>query len=265
MSGHIHPSAQIDPRAIIDPTAIIAADVKIGPWTLVGPHVELGEGCDIRSHVVLNGPTRIGKNNTIYQFSTVGEDTPDLKYKGEPTELIVGDDNIIREGVTIHRGTVQDQGKTVIGSDNLIMAYAHIGHDSVVGDHCILVNNASLAGHVVVGDWAILSGYSLVHQFCHIGAHSFSGFGCHISKDVPAYVTVSGSPAEAKTINVEGLKRRGFSAEAIAAIRRAYKIIYRHGLTVEEALAALQPLIDEQPTVGLMADSLKNSQRGIVR
>lgn len=265
MSGHIHPSAQIDPRAIIDPTAVIAADVKIGPWTLVGPHVELGEGSDVRSHVVLKGPTRLGKHNTIYQFSTVGEDTPDLKYKGEPTELIIGDNNIIREGVTIHRGTVQDQGKTVIGSHNLIMAYAHIGHDSVVGDHCILVNNASLAGHVVVGDWAILSGYSLVHQFCHIGAHSFSGFGCHISKDVPAYVTVSGSPAEAKTINVEGLKRRGFSAEAIAAIRRAYKIIYRQGLTVDEALASLQALIDEQPAVALLADSLKNSQRGIVR
>ncbi len=265
MSGFIDPSAEIDPRAIIDPAAVIGADVKIGPWTIVGAGVELGEGCDVRSHVVLKGPSRIGKHNTIYQFSSVGEDTPDLKYRGEPTELIVGDHNVIREGVTIHRGTVQDQGKTIIGNRNLIMAYAHIGHDSIIGDHCILVNNASLAGHVVVGDWAILSGYSLVHQFCAIGAHSFSGFGCHISKDVPAYVTVSGSPAEAKTINVEGLKRRGFSGEAIAAIRRAYKIIYRQGLTVEEALAALRPLIDEFPEVQLMEASLQQSQRGIVR
>jgi UDP-N-acetylglucosamine acyltransferase len=265
MPGHIDASAEIDPRAIIDPTAVIGANVKIGPWTIVGPDVELGEGCDVRSHVVLKGPSRIGKNNTIYQFSTVGEDTPDLKYKGEPTELIIGDNNVIREGVTIHRGTVQDLGKTVIGSNNLLMAYAHVGHDSVIGDHCIMVNNAALAGHVIVGDWAILSGYSLVHQFCAIGAHSFSGFGCHISKDVPAYVTVSGSPAEAKTINVEGLKRRGFSADAISAIRRAYKIIYRQGLTVDEALNELQPLIAEHPEVELMAASLKQSQRGIVR
>ncbi|NKI17603.1 acyl-ACP--UDP-N-acetylglucosamine O-acyltransferase [Spongiibacter sp. KMU-166] len=259
------PSAVIDPRAIIDPTAIIGANVKIGPWTLVGPEVELGEGCDIRSHVVLKGPTKIGARNTIYQFSTVGEDTPDLKYRGEPTQLIMGDNNIVREGVTIHRGTVQDQGKTVIGSNNLLMAYVHIGHDSVVGDNCILVNNASLAGHVVVGDWAILSGYSLVHQYCLIGAHSFAGFGCHISKDVPAYVTVSGSPAEAKTINVEGLKRRGFSGDAIAAIRRAYKIIYRQNNTVDEALAALAPIVADFPEVQLLVDSLKQSQRGIVR
>lgn len=265
MSGHIDASAEIDPRAIIDPSAIIGPGVKIGPWTLVGPGVELGANCDIRSHVVLKGPTRIGSGNTIYQFSTIGDDTPDLKYQGEPTELIIGDNNTIREGVTIHRGTVQDLGKTVIGSNNLLMAYAHVGHDSVIGDHCIMVNNASLAGHVEVGDWAILSGYSLVHQFCSIGAHSFSGFGCHISKDVPAYVTVAGSPAEAKTVNVEGLKRRGFSSESIAAIRRAYKIIYRQGLTVDDALSALEPLINQHPEVALMANSLKQSQRGIVR
>ena len=172
MTDNIHPSAQVDPRAIVDPSAVIGANCRVGPWTIIGAGVELGEGCDIRSHVVLKGPTQIGKNNTIYQFSSVGEDTPDLKYNGEPTRLIMGDDNIVREGVTIHRGTVQDRGETVIGSHNLIMAYAHIGHDSVVGDHCILVNNASLAGHVIVGDWAILSGYTLIHQFCHIGALS---------------------------------------------------------------------------------------------
>lgn len=265
MTGNIHPSAQIDPRAIIDPTAIIAANCVIGPWTIIGAGVELGEGCDVRSHVVVKGPSRFGRNNTIYQFSTVGEDTPDLKYKGEPTLLLVGDNNVIREGVTIHRGTVQDQGKTVIGNHNLIMAYAHIGHDSVIGDHCILVNNASLAGHVTVGDWAILSGYALVHQYCAIGAHSFAGFGCGISKDVPAYVMVSGSPAEAKTINAEGLKRRGFSGDAIAAIRRAYKLIYRQGFTSDEALQRLQDMVGDFPEIQLLIDSLSQSTRGIVR
>lgn len=265
MTENIHPDACIDPRAIIDPSAIIGAGVKIGPWTIVGADVVIGEGTEIRSHVVLMGPTIIGKNNRIFQFSTIGDDTPDLKFKGERTELIIGDDNTIREGVTIHRGTVQDRAKTIIGNKNLLMAYVHIGHDSVIGDHCIMVNNASLAGHVVVGDWAILSGYALVHQFCHIGAHSFAGFGCGISKDVPAYVTVSGTPAEAKTINSEGLKRRGFSPESIAAIRRAYKIIYRQSNTVEKALNALQPLIAEFPDVQLLADSLTQSQRGIVR
>ncbi|AKH70276.1 acyl-(acyl-carrier-protein)--UDP-N-acetylglucosamine O-acyltransferase [Spongiibacter sp. IMCC21906] len=265
MAGSIHPSAEIDPRSIIDPEAIIGANCKIGPWTIVGPQVELGEGCDIRSHVVLKGPSRIGTNNTIYQFSSVGEDTPDLKYNGEPTELIVGDNNIIRECVTIHRGTIQDQGKTIVGSHNLIMAYVHIGHDSIVGDHCILVNNTALAGHVVVGDWAILSGYTLVHQFCQVGAHSFTGYGSGISKDVPAYVTVSGSPAEAKTINAEGLRRRGFSSEAITAIRKAYKIIYRQGLTVAEAVEKLKPLVDEFSEVDLLLKSLTESTRGITR
>lgn len=255
----------IDPRAIIDPGAKLGENVEIGPWTIVGPEVEIGDGTVIASHVVLKGPTHIGRNNHIYQFSSVGEDTPDLKYQGEPTSLVIGDNNIIREGVTIHRGTVQDRGETTIGNDNLLMAYAHVGHDSVLGDHCILVNNASLAGHVIVGDWAILSGYALVHQFCRIGAHSFAAFGCGISKDVPAYVTVSGHPAEAKTINAEGLKRRGFSGEAIAAIRRAYKIIYRQGLTLDEAIVELEPLAREHPEVDVLLESLKKSDRGIVR
>lgn len=180
----------IDPRAIIDPSARLAADVQVGPWSIVGAEVEIGEGTVIGPHVVLKGPTKIGKHNRIYQFSSVGEDTPDLKYKGEPTRLVIGDHNVIREGVTIHRGTVQDRAETTIGDHNLIMAYAHIGHDSVIGNHCILVNNTALAGHVHVDDWAILSGYTLVHQYCRIGAHSFSGMGSAIGKDVPAYVTV---------------------------------------------------------------------------
>lgn len=255
----------IHPTAIIDPSAKLAADVQVGPWTVIGPDVEIGAGSKIASHVVIKGPTVIGKHNQIFQFSSVGEDTPDLKYKGEPTRLVIGDHNVIREGVTIHRGTIQDRSETTIGNHNLIMAYVHIGHDSVIGNHCILVNNTALAGHVHVDDWAILSGYTLVHQFCHIGAHSFSGMGTAIGKDVPAYVTVFGSPAEAKGINSEGLKRRGFSADAITAIKRAYKLIYRQGLTVDDALQELAKLVVDVPQVQPMIDSLKNSTRGIVR
>src|SRR6056297_221865 len=203
----------IHSQAIVDDGATLADDVSVGPWTFIGPDVEIGPGCVIGPHVVIRGPTRIGANNRIYQFSSIGEDTPDLKYRNEPTRLVIGEHNVIRENVTIHRGTVQGREETTIGNHNLIMAYAHVGHDSVLGDHAVLVNNSALAGHVRVGDWAILSGYTLVHQFCQIGAHSFSGMGSAIGKDVPAYVTVSGAPAEAKSINLEGLRRRGFSAE----------------------------------------------------
>jgi UDP-N-acetylglucosamine acyltransferase len=255
----------IHSTAIIDPAAKLADDVQVGPWSIIGADVEIGAGSRIASHVVIKGPTVIGKNNQIFQFSSVGEDTPDLKYKGEATRLVIGDNNVIREGVTIHRGTIQDRAETTIGNNNLIMAYVHIGHDSVIGNHCILVNNVALAGHVHVGDWAILSGYTLVHQFCHIGAHSFSGMGTAIGKDVPAYVTVFGSPAEAKSINSEGLKRRGFTPEVITAIKRAYKIIYRQGLTVDDALQELSKLVVDVPQVQPMIDALKNSTRGIVR
>jgi len=255
----------IHPTAIIDSSADIADGVVIGPYSVVGPGVSVAEGTIIEPHVVIRGPTRIGKRNHIYQFSTVGEATPDLKYHDEPTELIIGDDNIIRENVTIHRGTVQDRGITQIGNQNLIMAYVHVGHDSVVGNHTILVNNTALAGHVVVGDWAILSGYTLVHQFCKIGTHSFSGMGTGIGKDVPAYVTVAGSPAEAKTINAEGLRRRGFDSHTIAELRRAYKIVYRQGLTLDAALQRLEGMVKETPQVQELVDSLLNSERGIVR
>jgi UDP-N-acetylglucosamine acyltransferase len=195
----------------------------------------------------------------------VGEATPDLKYHDEPTELVIGNDNIIRENVTIHRGTVQDRGITQLGDHNLIMAYVHVGHDSIVGNNTILVNNTALAGHVVVGDWAILSGYTLVHQFCKIGAHSFSGMGTAIGKDVPAFVTVAGSPAEAKTINSEGLRRRGFSSHTLAELRRAYKIIYRQGLTLDNAVQRLEGMVKETPELQMLIDSLSNSERGIVR
>ncbi|GHD32415.1 acyl-ACP--UDP-N-acetylglucosamine O-acyltransferase [Parahalioglobus pacificus] len=255
----------IHEQAIVDPSAVIADDVTIGPWSLIGPNVEIGQGTIIEPHVVIRGPTTIGANNHIYQFSSVGEATPDLKYRDEPTRLTIGDNNVIRENVTIHRGTVQDRSETIIGNNNLLMAYVHIGHDSVIGNNTILVNNAALAGHVHVGDWAILSGYTLVHQFCKIGAHAFSGMGTGIGKDVPAYVTVSGSPAEAKTINIEGLRRRGFSADAINQLRRAFKIVYRQSLTLDIALQRLESMLAETPEVQVLIDSIRASERGIVR
>lgn len=255
----------IHPTAIVDSTAQLAEGVKVGPWTYIGPDVLIGKDTIIEPHVIIRGPTVIGERNHIYQFSSIGERTPDLKYKDEPTRLIIGDDNVIRENVTIHRGTVQDRGETVIGNHNLLMAYVHVGHDSVINNHTILVNNTALAGHVHVGDWAILSGYTLVHQFCKIGPHAFSGMGTAIGKDVPAYVTVSGAPAEAKTINTEGLRRRGFSVEAISQLRRAFKIVYRQGLTLDIALQRLSSMIIDTPEVALMIESIEASERGIVR
>lgn len=251
--------------AIVDPSARLADDVTVGPWSFIGPEVEIGSGTVIEPHVVIRGPTRIGCGNHIYQFSSIGEATPDRKYNGEPTRLVIGDNNVIREGVTIHRGTVQDRAETTIGNHNLIMASAHVGHDCVIGDHTILVNNVALAGHVRVGDWAILSGYTLVHQFCKIGAHSFSGMGTAIGKDVPAFITVSGAPAEAKTINMEGLRRRGFSAEAISQLRRAYKIVYKQGLTLDIAIARLELMMSGSAEVRVLIASLHESERGIVR
>ena len=254
----------IHPSAIIDPSAKIADNVTIGPWTFIGADVEIGAGCNIASHVVIKGPTVMGSGNKIYQFSTIGDDTPDKKYNGEPTKLIIGNDNLIREGVTIHRGTVQDNSETVIGNNNLLMAYAHIGHDCVIGDNVIMVNNASISGHVHVGDWAILSGYSLVHQFVHIGAHCFVGPAAFVYHDIPAYVTAFGSPAEPRTINREGLKRRGFTADQIALINQAYKLLYRRGLQLEEAIKSISEISDD-PAIKMFLSSLAHSTRGIIR
>ena len=254
----------IDSKAIIDPSAKIGDNVSIGPWTVIGPDVEIGDNCEIASHVVIRGPSKIGKNNKFYQFSTIGDDTPDLKYKGEPTQLIMGDNNVVREGVTIHRGTIQDKGETIIGNNNLLMAYAHVGHDSVIGDHVIMVNNSSLAGHVNVGDWAILSGYALIHQYVSVGAHSFIGPAAFSYHDVPAFVTAFGSPAEPRTINKEGLKRRGFSADQIALANKAYKLLYRRGLSLEESIEAIAELGDDT-VITVLLDSLKTSTRGIIR
>ena len=255
----------IHPSAIVDPGASLAEGISIGPWSMIGPEVDIGAGTVIESHVVIRGPSRIGRENHIYQFASVGEATPDLKFGNEPTWLTMGDRNTVREGVTIHRGTVQDRGETRIGDDNLFMAYVHVGHDSVVGNHTVLVNNAALAGHVHVGDWAVLSGHTLVHQFCRIGAHSFSGMQTAIGKDVPAYITVSGSPAEAKTINTEGLRRRGFSNDAISELRRAFKILYRQDLTLDIAIQRLETVFAGSREVGVLIDSLRASERGIVR
>lgn len=258
-------TALIDPRAVVDPRAQLGSNVSIGPFCVIGPDVTIGDDTVVHSHVVIKGPTTIGRGNQIFSFAVVGEMTPDLKYAGEPTTLTIGDGNTIREGVTLHRGTVQDRGDTVIGSHNLLMAYVHIGHDSVIGNHCILVNNAALAGHVLVDDYAILSGYTLVHQRCRIGTHAFTGMGSAIGKDVPAFVTVTGAPAEARAINVEGLRRRGYSKGDITALNHAFKIVYRRGLTLEEAIATLAPEAAANAQVATFVTSLQQSTRGITR
>lgn len=255
----------IHQQAIVDPSAQLADNVSVGAFSIIGPNVVIGEGSIIEPHVIIKGPTVIGNNNHIYQFSTVGEATPDLKYKGEDTRLVIGDNNVIREGVTIHRGTIQDCSETIIGNYNLLMAYVHVGHDSVIGDHCILVNNSALAGHVHISDWAILGGFTLVHQYCRIGEHCFTGMGSSIGKDVPAFAIVSGSPAEAKTINAEGLSRRNFSKDEIKLIQKAFKLVYRKNLILSEALAELKLLVNECPPIQLLIDSIKSSTRGIVR
>ena len=258
-------SSLVHPSAIIDSSATLADDVCVGPWTYIGPHVEIGSGTRIESHVVIKGPTKIGRDNRIYQFSSVGEDTPDLKYDGEPTRLVIGDRNIIREGVTIHRGTVQDRSETTIGDDNLLMAYVHVGHDSIIRNHVILVNNVALAGHVVIDDWAILGGFTLVHQFCSVGAHAFTGMGSAIGKDVPAYVLVTGAPATPRSINAEGLKRRGFTKPELSELSNAFKLLYRRGNTVEDVIRQLESDYANSEKMAALIHSLKRSTRGIVR
>ncbi len=264
-SASIHNSHKgIDSRAIVDERAVIADDVQIGPFSIIGPDVEIGAGTVVHSHVVIKGPTRIGRNNTIYQFASVGEDCQDLKYAGEPTHLEIGDGNTIREGCTIHRGTVQDNSLTRIGSNNLLMAYVHVAHDCMVGDGCIFANNASLAGHVEVGNGVILGGFTGIHQFCKIGDYSMSAGNSTIFKDVPAFVMAAGSPAVPQAMNFEGMRRRGYSKELIRTLRTAYKTVYRQGLRLPEALEQLEQYAD-QPEVKLFIDSLKASTRGIIR
>lgn len=255
----------IDARAIVDPAAELAEDVEVGPYAVIGAGVRIGAGCRIGPHAVIEGPTRIGRDNHIFQFASVGTAPQDKKYGGEPTELVIGDGNTIREFVTINRGTVQDEGVTRIGDDNWIMAYVHIAHDCQVGSHTIFANNASLAGHVRVEDYAILGGFTLVHQFCAIGTHAFTAFGTGVAKDIPPFVMVSGSPAHPHGLNVEGLRRRGFSSEAIQELKRAYKTLYRSGLTLEEAIGRLREQAGRVPEVATMVAFLEKQTRGIVR
>lgn len=255
----------IHPTAIIDPSARIADDVTIGPYAVIGPDVVIGEGTEIGPHTVVKGPTVIGKRNRIFQFASVGEECQDLKYKGEPTRLIIGDDNTIREFTTLQRGTIQDAEETRIGSHCLFMAYSHVAHDCIIGNHVILANSAQVAGHCVIDDHAILGGNTGVHQFCQIGTHAFVGAGSTVLKDIPAFVTMQGYPASPHGINVEGLKRRGYSREAIKTLRLAYKVVYREGKTVREALAELQPLTEQQPELQIFIDSVERARRGIAR
>ena len=255
----------IHSSSIIDPAAKISNDVEIGPFCLIGADVEIGSGTRIESHVILKGPMKIGERNHIFQFSTLGDGSPDKKYKNEPTTLVIGNENIIREGVTIHRGTVQDRGETLIGDRNLIMAYSHIAHDCVLGNDIVLTNQAALAGSVHVGDGAILGGYAIVHQFCSLGSYSFCAMGSAVNKDIPAYVKVRGNPAKPFGINVTGIKRLGYSKESIEALRSAYRSIYRKKLTVEEAIEELKGLRKEYEEVDLFLSSIEKSTRGISR
>ncbi len=257
--------SSIHPTAIIEDGAKLGADVSVGPYSIIGADVEIGDGTRIESHVVVRGPTRIGRENHFFPFASIGDAPQDKKYAGEPTRLEIGDRNTVRESCTINRGTTQDEGVTRIGNDNWIMAYVHIAHDCMIGDHVILANNATLAGHVKVGDWAIFGGFSGVHQFCHIGAHSFMGMYAGIGKDVPAYVMVMGTPAVPRGINAEGLRRRGFTTEQVRQIKDAYKIVYRSKLRLEEALAELRKREPEQPVLTPMIESMAASERSIVR
>ncbi|MBK1703847.1 acyl-ACP--UDP-N-acetylglucosamine O-acyltransferase [Halochromatium glycolicum] len=255
----------IHPTAVVDPSAQLDDDVEVGPYAIIGADVRIGHGTWIGPHALVRGPSVLGCDNRIFQFASVGEEPQDKKYGGEPTRLIVGDRNVVRESATIHRGTLQGGGETCIGNDNLFMAYTHVAHDCIIADHVIMANAASLGGHVVIEDWAILGGFSIVHQFCRIGAHSFSAMGSVIGKDVPPYVTIDGHPAVPRGINSEGLKRRDFSNNEINAIRRAYRLLYMSNLKLDEAMHALQTLAESEPVVARMAAFLSTSARSIVR
>ena len=261
--------ATIHPTAIVDSHAELDSLVEVGPYSIIGPHVQIGARTKVGPHVVIDGHTTIGCDNTFFQFSSIGGAPQDKKYAGEPTRLEIGDRNLIREFCTFNLGTAQDEGITKIGDDNWILAYVHIAHDCRVGSNTIFSNNASLAGHVHIGDWVILSGFAAVHQFCKIGDHAFVGMNTSLTQDVPPFVLLSGNPAAAHGVNIEGLKRRGFTREQIGAIRTAYKLIYKSGLTLEQAKAALAEQAAGTPETAavlrLIGDFLENTTRGIVR
>lgn len=255
----------IHPQAIIDPRARLGKDVHVGPFSIIGADVEIGDNTWVGPHVVINGPTRIGANNRIFQFSSIGEAPQDLKYAGEPTRLEIGDHNVIRENCTFSRGTVPGGGVTRVGSHNLFMAYVHVAHDCEVGSHTVFANLATLAGHVSVGDHAILGGFTGVHQYCRVGAHVITGVATVTFKDIPPYLMVYGNTAKPYGLNLRGLKRRGLSADCIAALKQAYKLIYRSGLRLEDALAQLAELRQRFPEVAHFAEFIGQSERGIIR
>jgi UDP-N-acetylglucosamine acyltransferase len=256
----IHPTAMIDPSAQIDPS------VTIGPYSIIGPHVTIGAECHIGPHVVISRWTRIGARNRIFQFATIGEDCQDLKYRGEETWLEIGNDNVIRESCTFHRGTTQDEGLTKVGDHNLFMVNTHVAHDCMIGNSCVFANNVGIAGHVKIGDSVIVGGNSGIHQFCRLDSYSMVGGASLIVKDVPAYVMASGNPSKAHGMNFEGMRRRGWSSETITALKQAFKIVYRQGLTKEQAIVALiDVILPQHPEVQLLIDSLQRSDRGITR
>ncbi|MBL8385627.1 MAG: acyl-ACP--UDP-N-acetylglucosamine O-acyltransferase [Burkholderiales bacterium] len=255
----------IHQTAIVDPRAELAADVEVGPYTVIGAGVSIDAGTRIGAHCVIEGPTSIGRGNRIWQFASLGAAPQDKKYADEPTRLEIGDNNTIREFCTFNRGTAQDAGVTRVGNDNWIMAYVHLAHDCQVGDHTIFANNAQLAGHVHVGDWAILGGFTVVHQFVRIGAHALSGMGAILFKDLPTYVTCAGNPAAPHGINAEGLKRRGFDAPRIEAIRRAYKTLYKNGLLLDEARRELAAMASAHADIAPLAEFVAASSRGLMR
>jgi len=259
----------IHPTAIVDPAAELAATVVVGPYAVIGPGVEVGEGTTIGAHAVIEGPATIGRDNRIFAHACLGGAPQDMKYRGEPTALAIGDRNTIREFCTFNRGTTQDSGITRIGDDNWIMAYVHIAHDVQLGNRTILANNATLAGHVHIGDWVIVGGLTGVHQFCHIGAHAMTGFQSHVAQDVPPFMMAVGHPLAVRGFNIEGLRRRGFSAERIAQVKQMHRLIYRDGLTLEQATASIDALRGALPEgdadVQTMLDFLAASTRGIAR
>jgi UDP-N-acetylglucosamine acyltransferase len=258
-------TAAIHPTAVIAPDAVLAEGVEVGPYSVIGPGVEIGRGTRVGPHVVIEGPTRIGAGNRIFQFASVGADPQDKKYRGEVSRLEIGDRNVIRECVTLHRGTAQDKSVTRIGDDNLFMAYAHVAHDCVIGNQCILANNATLGGHVRLDDWVIMGGLSAVHQFGRVGAHAFIANNAAVTRDVPPFVMAVGQPADAHSINAEGLKRRGYTPGQVRNIRAAFRVLYRSGLKLAEATAQLEALAKDQPEILPLVEFLPQASRGIVR
>ncbi|HYL23834.1 MAG TPA: acyl-ACP--UDP-N-acetylglucosamine O-acyltransferase [Burkholderiales bacterium] len=257
--------AEVHPSAIVDRTARLGDGVTIGPFSVIGPHAEIGDGTWIGAHVVLDGQIRIGRNNRIFHFASLGAPPQDKKYQGEDTAVEIGDDNTIREYVTINRGTALDVGVTRVGNHNWVMAYVHFAHDVQIGSHTIFANACQLAGHVTVGDWAIFGATTLVHQFVHIGAHAFTGMGTYLPRDLPPFVTAAGNMARPYGINSEGLRRRGFTAEAIAGLKRAYRTLYRSGLGLEEARRELEAQVAACPPVRELLQFIDRSKRGIIR